>query len=93
MPFNNQNDEEEEDPTFDQVAGMADRLGLKGTKRDGYIREHMEGLGYVSVQSRESFVRPSREDDPDGGGSLGSRYGFGRSARQNRQDRDDPDRY
>ena len=76
-------DEEEEDPTFDEVSGMADRLGLQGKARAAYIDDHMTGLGYEAIQSRESYVRPKRNDGDGGQGQgFGQRWGFNRGGGQ-----------
>jgi hypothetical protein len=78
MPAFRSDDDEQEDATFDEVAGMADRLGLQGQKRAAYIDDHMQGLGYEAIQSRESYRKPSREGDGGGdGGGFGKRWGFG----------------
>jgi hypothetical protein len=78
MPFDRR--EEEEDPTFDEVSAMADRLGLKGKGRMTYIDDHMMQLGYEPIQSRESYVRRQEEAEADEGGSAG-RWGFGGGGR------------
>lgn len=76
MPFR---DEENEDSTFDEVSAMADRLGLKGKNRAAYIDDHMVGLGYEPVQSRDSYIRREEEQEQSG---PGSRWGIGRGAQQ-----------
>jgi hypothetical protein len=88
--------EEEEDHLFDEVARMADRMGLKGEKRATYIDDHMIGGGYERVQTRESYAKPQNEDEDDGGTG---RWGLGGRSRQSRQSgsrggsRDDDDRF
>lgn len=82
MPFGNTN-EEDEDTTFDEVASMADRLGLQGDKRAAYIDDHMRGLGYEAQQSRDTYRRPEKPEDQRGdGGGFGKRWGFGQSQQQ-----------
>jgi hypothetical protein len=89
---------DEEDMTFDEVSGMADRLGLKGEARQAYVHDHMVQLGYDAVQSRESYVRKPEEPEEQQG--SGSRWGFGGSGgsrqsqgRQGRGGRDSEDNF
>lgn len=97
MPFNR--DDEDEDSTFDEVSAMADRLGLKGPKKQAYIDDHMQGLGYEPVQTRETYRRVQQAEEEEGGGSYGRRWGFGGGGRtdggagQSRSRRDDDDRF
>lgn len=98
MPFTR---DEEEDATFDEVSSMAERLGLKGKDRARYIDDHMIGLGYEPIQSRESYVRRQQQDDEGGDGGYGSRWGFGgrggsgggSSGRSGRSSRDEGDSF
>lgn len=92
MPFA-RNDDEEEDPTFDEVVGMADRLGLKGKGRATYIDDHMTQLGYEPIQSRESYRRKKREteEDEQGTGRWGFGGGRGRSGGSSRSSQGDND--
>jgi hypothetical protein len=83
MPLGRDNDEDEDDGLFDQVVGLADRLGLSGDKRSNYIDDHMTEAGYTRVQTRDSYQRVKESDeDEDGGGR--SRW-FGGGARQRDQ--------
>jgi hypothetical protein len=68
--------DDEEDNLFDDVTRMADRMGLKGDKRATYIDDHMTQGGYGRVQTRESYQK-IRNEEEDGGGSDGNRWGFG----------------
>jgi hypothetical protein len=87
---------DEEDVTFDEVSGMADRLGLKGEARTNYIHDHMVQLGYDAVQSRESYIRKPEEPEEQastgrwgfGAGSGGGRQNQGRQARGGRDNED-----
>jgi hypothetical protein len=86
-------DDEDEDSTFDEVVGMADRLGLKGKGRMTYIDDHMMQLGYTPVQSRESYVKAQQDEGEEEAGSAG-RWGFGRGGGRsggNRRGRNDDD--
>jgi hypothetical protein len=93
MPFGHE--EEEEDPTFDEVSAMADRLGLKGRDRQSYIDDHMTGLGYDAVQSRSAYVKRQEQEEDQSRGGYGQRWGFQGSRRGNsqRQARDNDDHY
>jgi hypothetical protein len=87
--------EEEEDDLFDQVTAMADRMGLKGPKRQEYIHDHMTQGGYEMVQTRESYQR-IRQDESDDSGRGGTKSWFGSSAGTRRgggRSRDDDDQY
>lgn len=74
--------ERDDDATEDHgaVSAMADRLKLKGRRRDDYIDRHMRGLGY---RSKPTYYRD--EDDDDDSDSF-----FG-SSRKRRRDDDDED--
>ena len=95
MPFNQRDDDEDEDTTFDEVSGMADRLQLKGKQRATYIDDHMVGLGYEPVQSRDSYIRQSRHSEEEDQ-TPGQRWGIGAKAnrsRSARNSRDDDDSF
>jgi hypothetical protein len=53
---------DENDADYESVAGMADRLGLKGSRRTKYIHEHMSGLGY---RMQPTYVPGGDDDDDD----------------------------
>jgi hypothetical protein len=97
-PFNSG---DEEDVTFDEVSGMADRLGLQGEARQNYIHDHMLQLGYDPVQSRESYVRrQEQEEQPQstsrwgfGGGGGGRQQGRQNQSRGSGSRRDDGDTF
>jgi hypothetical protein len=102
MPLGRDNDEDEDDGLFDQVVGLADRLGLSGDKRSNYIDDHMTEAGYERVQTRDSYQK-AREADEDedaggrsrwfGGGGKTRPQGGREQARNPRQRGDDPDRF
>jgi hypothetical protein len=90
MP-NFRDDDDDEDNTFDEVVGMANRLGLKGKGRMTYIDDHMMQLGYTPVQSRESYVKAQQDEGEEEAGSSG-RWGFGDGKRgRNSRRRNDDD--
>lgn len=68
----------DEDDLQEQVEKLADRLKLKGTKRQKYIHDHMLQGGY---RAEPKYVRDS-EDEEDSGGIFGRR-------RKSRDDDDD----
>jgi hypothetical protein len=101
MPFNRDDDDDKDDSLFDDVAAMADRLGIQGEKRANYIDDHMTAAGYERIQSRESYARVRDQDEEDESG--GNRW-FGPSRRGSRESSkerpgsrrgssDDPDRF
>jgi hypothetical protein len=91
--------QEEEDPTFNEVAGMADRLGLEGDERASYIDDHMSRMGYQRVQSASSYAKPPSQDDPNQGqgpwwrGTGGQRSPGGRNPNPPAQRGADNDRF
>jgi hypothetical protein len=52
---------------------MADRLGLKGKERQGYIHEHMTRSGYRAVPTYVLDERDDEEDDEEPSGFFGGR--------------------
>lgn len=48
------------------LAGMAKRLGLKGTKAEQYIRQHMEQLGYTA-KTHVTYERKQESGNKSGG--------------------------
>jgi hypothetical protein len=97
MPFAR---DEDDDDLYDSVVAMADRMRLKGPKRQEYIHDHMLQGGYEPVQTREAYARVQQEGDEEGGGQRGTRSWFsggdrgGRSSgRSGRQRGDDDDNF
>ena len=89
---------EEDDDTFDQVATMADRMGLEAEERQQYIHDHMTRLGYDPVQSRDTYIRQQRPEEEQaapkpwwGGGGKPRQQGApgARPGRPNPRDNDD----
>jgi hypothetical protein len=87
--------DEEEDDLFERVVDMADRMGLKGPKRQEYIHDHMTQGGYEMVQSRESYAKIRRqEDNEDGRGGTKSWFGSSSGTRRTGgRSRDEDDQY
>ena len=72
-------DEESQSDDYGDVEAMANRLGLEGEGRTNYIDDHMKQLGYVPVQTRESYMKPTPpEEQQQEQAGAGSRWGFGR---------------
>lgn len=91
MPFGRQ-DEEEQDDLFDSLAGLADRIGLKGRERSGFIDTGMTRAGYRRVQSRDMYQREQdEEDEQSGGGFFGRGGGRPRQQQSSSRRRDEED--
>jgi hypothetical protein len=93
-------EENDDDNLYDDVVRMADRMGLKGPKRQEYIHDHMLQGGYEPVQSREAYAKIQQEEADDGGGGgwfgsrgqsggRGSGGGGGRNSGRGSRDNDD----
>ena len=93
-------DEEDDDNLYDDVVRMADRMQLKGPKRQEYIHDHMLQGGYEPVQSREAYAKVQQEEPEGdggggwfGGGGTRGRGGGGSSRRQRPNSRDEDDNF
>lgn len=62
--------EEAKDDFFDQVMGMADKIGLTGKDKQRYVHEHMTRSGYDMVPS---YVKSSEGGDDDDSDFFGNR--------------------
>lgn len=69
---------DKDDSLYDDVAAMADRIGLTGSDRTRYIHNHMTRSGYKAVPQ---YVRSNDDDDDDDGDEF-----FGSSGRRRRSD-------
>jgi hypothetical protein len=76
---------DKDDDLQDTVSAMADRLGLKGKERQGYIHEHMTRSGYRAVPTYVLDDQDDEDDEEDSGG-------FFRGSSRRDRDRDDSDR-
>jgi hypothetical protein len=74
---------DEDDQDYTSVSGMADRLGLKGSRRTKYIHEHMTGLGY---RMQPNYVPGGNDDDDEDDDGL-----MPSARRRRRRDGDDDD--
>jgi len=81
----NRKSDDDVNTDHETVAGMADRLGLKGKARTNYIHRHMTGLGH---RPQVTYTAGEDDDDDDAGGFFGSRS---RRSRSRRSDDDDDD--